>query len=71
MDVFCYLELLSGSSRQQLSSKLADRAQQAATDFQQQQQQPGESGSNNQQDSKALFKLLRRQMSARQVGRQS
>lgn len=60
MDVFCYLELLSSSSMQQLSTQLNSRAQQAAEEFQQQQEQ-------QQPDSKALLKLLRLQMSARQV----
>lgn len=63
MDVFCYLELLGSASRQQLSSALAERAEQAAADFKQQQQEAGEQQSSN----KALLKLLRRQMSARQV----
>lgn len=61
MDVFCYLELLSSSSRQQLSTQLDSRAQQAAEECQQQQEQ------QQQPDSKALLRLLRRQMSARQV----
>lgn len=63
MDVFCYLELLGSASRQQLSSALAGRAEQAAADFKQQQQEAGE----QQSSSKALLKLLRRHMSARQV----
>jgi hypothetical protein len=62
MDVFCYLGLLGSNSRQQLSSNLAVRAEQAAADFKQQQQEQQQGGSN-----KALLHLLRRQMSARQV----
>lgn len=63
MDVFCYLEHLGSASRQQLSSALAQRADQAAAEFKQQQQEAGEQQSSN----KVLLKLLRRHMSALQV----
>lgn len=70
MDVFCYLEALGSSSRQQLSGALADRAQQATQQFKQLQEQAGsqQPGDNSSSNDKALLKLLRRQMSARQVG---
>jgi N-terminal acetyltransferase B complex non-catalytic subunit len=63
MDVFCYLELLGSSGRQQLCDTLAQRAQHAAAAFQQlQQQAPKEQSSN-----KELLKLLRTHMSALQI----
>jgi N-terminal acetyltransferase B complex non-catalytic subunit len=63
MDVFCYLELLGSSGRQQLCDTLAMRAQHAAAEFQQlQQRAPADQGSN-----RDLLKLLRTQMSALQI----
>lgn len=60
MDVSTYLPLLTGDTRATVSEQLAQRAEVAAAELKQQQQP--RSGSD-----KALLKLLRRQMAARQV----
>jgi hypothetical protein len=62
LDLAGYLPLLRGSARQQLAEQLAQLAQQTADDLQQQQQQVAGAASSQQ------LKLLRCQMSARQVG---
>lgn len=70
MDVFCYLGLLGDSSMQQLAEQLAARAEAAAVQLEQQQQEQVSDGSAQQQPSssnKALLRLLRQQMSARQI----